>query len=194
MKECLAPDIIAHLVEQVGQAAEAARHHGIHRRMHLFSRAHCTPANKLCGYWFVNDLQIFCHFTTQNSETALKTNDGKKTILNLFSPFVRTVSPQPYFRRSPSEKKILETDSMPGDGGKEEERLEASSSMGHRGKGFTYLELMCCLFAALGTNEKFKAGKPGAVCLQTFNSRRGSTCGSASESLPDSPRSNSAKC
>ena len=58
---------------------------------------------------------------------------------------------------------------MPGDGGKEEERLEASSSKGHRGKAFTYPELMCCLFAALGTNEKFSAGKPGAVRLQTFN-------------------------
>jgi hypothetical protein len=58
---------------------------------------------------------------------------------------------------------------MPGDGGKEEERLEASSSKGHRGKAFTYPELMCCLFAALGTNEKFSAGKPGAVRLQIFN-------------------------
>jgi hypothetical protein len=58
---------------------------------------------------------------------------------------------------------------MPGDGGKDEERLEASSSKGHRGKAFTYPELMCCLFAALGTNEKFSAGKPGAVRLQTFN-------------------------
>lgn len=92
VKECLAPDILAHLVEQVGQAAEAARHPGIHRRMHLFSRARCTPANKLCGNWFVDDLQIYCHFTTQNSETALKTNDEKKTILALFSPFVRTVT------------------------------------------------------------------------------------------------------
>ena len=91
MQECLAPDILAHLVEQVGQAAEAARHPGILRRMHLFSRARCTPANKLCGNWFVKDLQIYCHFTTQNSETALKTNYENKTILDLFSPFVRTV-------------------------------------------------------------------------------------------------------
>ena len=53
---------------------------------------------------------------------------------------------------------------MPGDGEKE----DAGGSSG-RGKAFCFPELMCCLFACLGTNEKFSAGKPKPVRLQGFN-------------------------
>ena len=54
---------------------------------------------------------------------------------------------------------------MPADeGGKEE-------APGKRGRGnvFRFPELMCCMYAALGTNEKFSAGKCSAVRLQHYN-------------------------
>ena len=40
---------------------------------------------------------------------------------------------------------------------------------GHRGKGFTFPELLCCLFSALDTNEKLNGDKSGPVRLQSFN-------------------------
>ena len=54
---------------------------------------------------------------------------------------------------------------MPADeGGKE----EAPGKRG-RGNAFRFPELMCCMYAALGTNEKFSAGKCSAVRLQHYN-------------------------
>ncbi len=40
-----------------------------------------VSSNKVCGNWFVCDLQICCHFTTQNSGTTLKTNDPTNKFL-----------------------------------------------------------------------------------------------------------------
>ncbi len=52
----------------------------------------------------------------------------------------------------PSHKQISETNSMSGDGEKED---DGDSS--DRGKDFCFPELMCCLFSCLGTNEQFSA-------------------------------------
>ena len=157
LKQCLSTDILAHLLEQIGQAAEPAAHRSINRRVHpkqspsrrattsapspspgswspreassripvphaplspgkpertTTSCAHNTTADARSnrallphtqqqgsrnpslrvalqlprprtrsGNWFVCDLQICCHFTTQNSETDLKTNDETFTFL-----------------------------------------------------------------------------------------------------------------
>ncbi len=51
-----------------------------------------------------------------------------------------------------------------GEGGKD----DAGAKKG-RGRAFCFPELLCCLFAALGTNERFSAGKCTAVRLQSFN-------------------------
>ena len=53
---------------------------------------------------------------------------------------------------------------MPGGEGKEE-----ACGTKDRGRTWSYLELLYCLFAALDTNEKFSDGKPSAVRLATFN-------------------------
>ena len=58
----------------------------------------------------------------------------------------------------------FETDSMPGDGEKED-----AGDISDRGKDFCFPELMYCLFAYLGANEKFSADKPKPVRLQDFN-------------------------
>ena len=64
----------------------------------------------------------------------------------------------------PSCQQLSETNSIPGDVEKE----DAGDSSG-RGKTSCFPDLMCCLFACLGTNEKFNAGKPKPVRLQGFN-------------------------
>jgi hypothetical protein len=53
---------------------------------------------------------------------------------------------------------------MPGEGGKD----DAVAKKGHD-KGFCFPELMFCLFASLGTNERLSAGKCTGVRLQSFN-------------------------
>jgi hypothetical protein len=63
---------------------------------------------------------------------------------------------------------------MPGDdggkeGGKEGGQQEGGAKQG-RGKNMTFPELMCCMWAALGTNERFSAGANTALRLSTFNS------------------------
>ena len=63
---------------------------------------------------------------------------------------------------------------MPGDdggkeGGKEGGQQEGGAKQG-RGKNMTFPELMCCMWAALGTNERFSAGAHTALRLSTFNS------------------------
>ena len=63
---------------------------------------------------------------------------------------------------------------MPGDdggkeGGKEGGQQEGGAKQG-RGKNMTFPELMCCMWAALGTNERFSAGAATALRLSTFNS------------------------
>ena len=63
---------------------------------------------------------------------------------------------------------------MPGDdggqeGGKEGGQQEGGAKQG-RGKSMTFPELMCCMWAALGTNERFSAGTATALRLSTFNS------------------------
>ncbi len=45
------------------------------------------------GNWFVGDLQICCHFTTQNSKTDIKILIFVPHISSLFSGNVLTVSP-----------------------------------------------------------------------------------------------------
>ena len=63
---------------------------------------------------------------------------------------------------------------MPGDdGGKEGEKeggQQAGGAKQGRGKNMTFPELMCCMWAALGTNERFSAGAVTALRLSTFNS------------------------
>ena len=54
---------------------------------------------------------------------------------------------------------------MPAD---ERGKEEAPGKRG-RGNAFRFPELMCCMYAALGTNEKFSAGKCSAVRLQHYN-------------------------
>jgi hypothetical protein len=54
---------------------------------------------------------------------------------------------------------------MPGDdggkdGGQEGGQQEGGAKQGGRGKNMTFPELMCCMWAALGTNERFSAGAP----------------------------------
>jgi hypothetical protein len=51
-----------------------------------------------------------------------------------------------------------------GEGGKD----DADTKKGH-GRAFCFPELMCYLFAALGTNEIFSVGKCTTVRLQSFN-------------------------
>jgi hypothetical protein len=63
---------------------------------------------------------------------------------------------------------------MPGDdggkeGGKEGGQQEGGAKQG-RSKNMTFPELMCCMWAALGTNERFSAGAATALRLSTFNS------------------------
>jgi hypothetical protein len=64
---------------------------------------------------------------------------------------------------------------MPGDdgdkeGGKEGGQQEGGAKTGGRGKNMTFPEMMCCMWAALGTNERFSAGAPTAQRLSTSNS------------------------
>jgi len=63
---------------------------------------------------------------------------------------------------------------MPGDDGGKEEGKEGGQQEGGakqgRGKNMTFPELMCCMWAALGTNERFSAGANTALRLSTFNS------------------------
>jgi hypothetical protein len=69
----------------------------------------------------------------------------------------------------------LKTNSKPGDdgdmeGGKGAGQQEGGTKQGGRGKNMTFPELMCCMWAALGTNERFSAGAPTALRLSTSNS------------------------
>jgi hypothetical protein len=50
------------------------------------------------------------------------------------------------------------------EGGKEQ---GGDSKKGGRGKVITFPELMCCMLAALGTNERFSAGAPTPVRLSS---------------------------
>ena len=64
---------------------------------------------------------------------------------------------------------------MPADdgvkeGGKEGGQKQGDSQKGGRGKVITFPELMCGMWAALGTNERFSTGKPTPVRLSTSNS------------------------
>ena len=52
------------------------------------------------------------------------------------------------------------------EGGKEQ---GGGAKKGGSGKVFTFPELMCCMWTALGTNEKFSAGAPTPVRLLSFN-------------------------
>jgi hypothetical protein len=52
------------------------------------------------------------------------------------------------------------------EGGKEH---GGGAKKGGRGKAITFPELMCCMWAALGTNERFSAGAPTSVRLSSFN-------------------------
>ena len=63
----------------------------------------------------------------------------------------------------------LENNSMPGDGGKEGGKEEGGAKKGGRSKAITFPELMCCMWAALGTNERYIAGKSTPVRLSSFN-------------------------
>ena len=58
---------------------------------------------------------------------------------------------------------------MPGDGGKEGGKEEGGAKKGGRSKAITFPELMCCMWAALGTNERYSAGKATPVRLSSFN-------------------------
>ncbi len=48
------------------------------------------------------------------------------------------------------------------DGGKEGGQQEGGAKQG-RGKNMTFPELMCCMWATLGTNERFSAGAPTSL-------------------------------
>jgi hypothetical protein len=52
------------------------------------------------------------------------------------------------------------------EGGKEQ---GGGSKKGDRGKDITFPELMCCMWADLGTNERFNAGATTPVRLSSFN-------------------------
>jgi hypothetical protein len=52
------------------------------------------------------------------------------------------------------------------EGGKEQGGV---TKKGGRGKAFTFPELMCFMWAALGTNEKFSNDTPTPVRLSSFN-------------------------
>jgi hypothetical protein len=55
---------------------------------------------------------------------------------------------------------------MPGEGGKEGGKEDGGTKKG-RDKDFTFPELMCCMWSALGTNERFSASKKRvSVCEQ----------------------------
>ncbi len=56
------------------------------------------------------------------------------------------------------------------EGGKEGGQQEGGAKTGGRGKNMTFPELMSCMWAALGTNERFSAGTPTALRLSTSNS------------------------
>ena len=56
------------------------------------------------------------------------------------------------------------------EGGKEGGQQQGGAKQGGRGKVMTFPELMCCMWAALGTNERFSAGSPTVVRLSTSNS------------------------
>jgi hypothetical protein len=56
------------------------------------------------------------------------------------------------------------------EGGKEGGQQEGDVKQGGRGKVMTFPELMCCMWAVLGTNESFIAGEPTDVRLSTSNS------------------------
>ena len=62
----------------------------------------------------------------------------------------------------------METNSMPGEGGKEGGKEDGGSKK-DRGKAFCFPELMCCMFDCLGTNERFSDVKTTPVCLNSFN-------------------------
>jgi hypothetical protein len=46
------------------------------------------------------------------------------------------------------------------EGGKEGGQQQGGAKQAGRGKAMTYPELMCCMWAVLGTNERFSGGKP----------------------------------
>jgi hypothetical protein len=56
------------------------------------------------------------------------------------------------------------------EGGKGAGQQEGGVKQGGRGKNMTFPELMCCMWAALGTNERFIAGAPTDLRLSTSNS------------------------
>jgi hypothetical protein len=56
------------------------------------------------------------------------------------------------------------------EGGKEGGLQEGGAKQGGHGKDMTYPELMCCMWAVLGTNERFSGGNTTAVRLSTSNS------------------------
>ncbi len=56
------------------------------------------------------------------------------------------------------------------EGGKEGGKQQGDTKKGGRGKAMTFPELMCCMWAVLGTNERFSAGKTTSVRLSTSNS------------------------
>ena len=54
------------------------------------------------------------------------------------------------------------------EGGNEGEKEQGGGAKkGGRGKAFTFPELMCCMWAALGTNEKFSNDAPTPVRLSS---------------------------
>ena len=59
---------------------DTQRNHGLSQPLFIASGS-AKPAKKESGNWFVCDLQICCHFTTQNRQTNLKTNGETNTFL-----------------------------------------------------------------------------------------------------------------
>ena len=66
------------------------------------------------------------------------------------------------------EARRLRNNFMPGEGGQEGGKDDGGGKRG-RGKAITFPELMCYMWSALGTNERFSAGAPTAVRLSSFN-------------------------
>jgi hypothetical protein len=60
--------------------ADTQRNHGLSQTLFIASGS-AKPAKLESGNWFVCDLQICCHFTTQNRQTNLKTN-GENRLLH----------------------------------------------------------------------------------------------------------------
>jgi len=56
------------------------------------------------------------------------------------------------------------------EGGKEGRQDLGGVKQEDRGKTFTFPELMCSMWSALGTNERFSADQASGVPLSTFNS------------------------